>query len=114
MHLRRPAMNDSVSDEIFLRGTGADMTTTSEPQARVSEDAQGIAAQKRLALNYLSEAWSEAVAEGVAPEILAHVALFTAFADLVATYGEEAVAELARSLPSRIEALEFSLARAVQ
>jgi hypothetical protein len=50
----------------------------------------------------------------VAPEILAHAALFVAFADLVATYGEDAVAELARSLPGRIEALEFTLDRATQ
>jgi len=84
-----------------------------EPRPRVDNDAPGIAAQKRLALDYLSEAWSDAVADGVAPEIVAHAALFAAFADLVATYGEEAVAELARSLPKRIEALEFSLERAV-
>ncbi len=77
------------------------------------EDGQ-IAEKKRLALAYLSEAWDGAMAEGVDPEILAHVALFTAFADLVATYGEDAVAELASTLPRRIQALEFSLDRAIQ
>jgi hypothetical protein len=89
------------------------MATTMEPQARAREDA-AIAADKRRALDHLSEAWNEAMADGVAPEIFAHAALFLAFADLVATYGERAVAELARSLPGRIEALEFSLDRAVQ
>jgi hypothetical protein len=54
------------------------------------------------------------MADGVAPEIFAHAALFIAFADLVTTYGEDAVAELARSLPPRIEALEFTVDRAVQ
>jgi hypothetical protein len=84
-----------------------------QSHARARED-MAVAAAKRRALDHLNEAWNEAVAEGVAPEILAHAALFVAFADLVATYGEDAVAELARSLPRRIEALEFSLARAVQ
>ena len=90
------------------------MATTIEPLERPSDDASGIAAQKRAALSFLNDAWNEAMAEGVAPEIFAHAALFTAFADLVSTYGEEAVAELARSLPRRIEALEFTLDRAVQ
>jgi hypothetical protein len=84
-----------------------------QSHARGRED-MAVAVAKRRALDHLNEAWNEAVAEGVAPEILAHAALFVAFADLVATYGEDAVAELARSLPRRIEALEFSLARAVQ
>jgi hypothetical protein len=90
------------------------MATMIEPQPRASDDAGGIAAQKRRALDYLNEAWNEAMAEGVAPEIFAHAALFTAFADLVCVYGEEAVAELARSLPRRIEALEFTVDRSVQ
>src|SRR3954469_22080428 len=97
LHLETPGMGQ------------ANMTTTDQPQQRAVDDTQGIAAQKRVALNYLSEAWSEAEAEGVAPEIIAHAALFAAFADLVATYGEQAVAELARSLPGRIEGLEFTL-----
>ena len=73
-----------------------------------------IAEKKRLALAYLSEAWNEALAEGVDPEILAHAALFTALSDLVGTYGETAVAKLAGTLPSRIESREFSLTQAVQ
>ena len=73
-----------------------------------------IAEKKRLALSYLNEAWNEALAEGVDPEILAHVALFTALSDLVETYGEAAVAELVGTLPNRIESREFSLRQAVQ
>lgn len=73
-----------------------------------------IAEKKRVALAYLGEAWDGAMAEGVDSEILAHAALFTALSDLIGTYGEEAVAELAESLPSRVRSLEFSLSRMVQ
>jgi hypothetical protein len=68
-----------------------------------------IAEKKRVALAYLSRAWDGALAEGVDPEILAHAALFTALCDLIATYGEEPVAELANSLPKRIRAFEFTV-----
>ena len=86
-------------------------TTTREASG---QDDRGIAEKKRLALAYLTEAWDEAIAKGVDPEIVAHAALFTAFADLIATYGEEAVAGLANTLPGRIRAFEFSLVRTVQ
>jgi hypothetical protein len=88
-------------------------TITIESAARAKEDL-AIAEKKRVALAYLSEAWDGAMAEGVDPEILAHAALFTALSDLVATYGEDAVAGLARTLSPRILALEFSLDRTVQ
>ncbi|MBZ0230549.1 MAG: hypothetical protein K8F58_19135 [Bauldia sp.] len=89
------------------------MATTTAQAARSLDDTI-IAEKKRLALAYLTEAWDEAVAEGVDSEILAHAALFAALADLIETYGEEAVAALATSLPGRIRAFEFSLARCVQ
>ena len=68
-----------------------------------------IAEKKRVALSYLSRAWDGALAEGVDPEIVAHAALFTALCDLIATYGEEPVAELANTLPKRIRAFEFTV-----
>ncbi len=89
------------------------MTTVAGDATRSLGD-RAIAEKKRLALAYLTEAWDEAVAEGVDSDILAHAALFTALADLIGSYGEEAVAELAKSLPRRIEAFEFSLVRSVQ
>ncbi len=89
------------------------MTTTVEA-ADGGQDEMAIAEKKRLALAYLSEAWDGAMAEGVEPEILAHAALFTALADLIATYGEEAVAELTRTLPRRVRELEFTVNRMVQ
>jgi hypothetical protein len=88
-------------------------STTLVPQERDPDDGL-VAEKKRLALAYLSEAWDEAVAEGVDPEILAHAALFTALSDLIMTYGEDAVADLAGSLPGRIRAFEFSLERTIQ
>ncbi|MBB3930620.1 hypothetical protein GGR25_001659 [Kaistia hirudinis] len=73
-----------------------------------------IAEQKRAALAYLTEAWDEAIAEGIEPDILAHAALFTALADLIDTYGEDAVADLTVSLPDRVRRGEFTLLRTVQ
>jgi hypothetical protein len=90
------------------------MPTRAAAAVECGQDEVSIAEKKRLALAYLSEAWDGAMAEGVDPEILAHAALFTALADLIATYGEEAVAELTKTLPRRVEALEFSLDRRVQ
>lgn len=78
------------------------------------KEEQTIAEKKRLALNYLNDAWDDAMAEGVDPDILAHAALFTALSDLIAAYGEEAVADFAEKLPKRIRAFEFSLDVTVQ
>jgi hypothetical protein len=88
-------------------------TIVAEPAKRTSDDRQ-IAEKKRLALAYLTEAWEGAEAEGVDSEILAHAALFRAFADLIETYGEEAVAGLAKTFPAKIMAFEFSLHRSMQ
>ncbi len=88
-------------------------STVAEPVKRTGEERQ-IAEKKRLALTYLTEAWDAAAAEGVDTEILAHAALFTALAELIDTYGEEAVAGLAESLPGRIRGYEFSVVRSVQ
>ena len=85
------------------------MTDEAAAQAVGADDAATISEKKRVALAYLSEAWDGAIAEGVDSEILAHAALFTALCDLIATYGEEPVAELANTLPMRIRALEFTV-----
>jgi len=82
-------------------------------QDRDIADAE-IAEQKRAALAYLTEAWDEAVAEGIEPDIMAHAALFASLSDLIDTYGEDAVAELAVSLPDRIRRGEFTLQRTSQ
>ena len=46
--------------------------------------------QKRLALSYVQDAWAEGLMEGVDGDCLAQACLFMAFAELVATYGEDA------------------------
>jgi hypothetical protein len=82
--------------------------------AATDKEERSIAEKKRLALGYLSDAWDEALGERIDPDILANSALFLALSDLVAAYGEEAVAEFARALPKRIEAFEFSIDVTVQ
>jgi hypothetical protein len=70
--------------------------------------------QKEAALGYLNEAWAEARLDGIDGDCLAQACLFTAFAELVETYGEEAAARFADGLAQRIRNGEFSLARARQ
>ncbi len=65
--------------------------------------------QKREAYQRFSAVWQDALGAGIEPEILAHVALFAALGDLVATYGEAAVAGFAERLPGRIASGEFSI-----
>ena len=65
--------------------------------------------EKRAALGYLHEAWAEARLEGIDGDCLAQACLFAAFAEFVATYGEEAAARFAEGLARRIRNGEFSL-----
>lgn len=71
-------------------------------------------AQKQAALSYLSEAWAEARLEGIDGDCLAQASLFTAFAELVTTYGEDAVAKFVEGLSTRIKNGEFSISMARQ
>jgi hypothetical protein len=70
--------------------------------------------QKQAALGYLSEAWAEARHDGVDGDCLALASLFAAFAELVKTYGEDAVAKFVEGLPVRVRNGEFSTSRAKQ
>ena len=70
--------------------------------------------QKQAALGYLNEAWAEARHDGVDGDCLAQASLFTALAELVGTYGEDAVAKFVEGLPARVRNGEFSLALAKQ
>lgn len=65
--------------------------------------------QKQLALAYLREAWAEARLDGVEDDCLAQACLFTALAELVSTYGEDAAAAFAEGLSGRIRNGEFSV-----
>lgn len=66
--------------------------------------------QKRIALGYLNEKAGEASLDGIDGDCLAQASLFTAFAELINTYGEDAVARFAEGLAARIRDGEFSLA----
>ena len=70
--------------------------------------------QKQAALSYLNEAWAEARHDGVDGDCLAQASLFTALAELVSTYGEDAVAKFVEGLSSRVKNGEFSLKLAKQ
>ena len=70
--------------------------------------------QKQAALSYLNEAWAEARHDGVDGDCLAQASLFAALAELVGTYGEDAVAKFVEGLPGRVRNGEFSIALARQ
>ena len=70
--------------------------------------------QKQAALSYLNEAWAEARHDGVDGDCLAQASLFAALAELVGTYGEDAVAKFVEGLPGRVRNGEFSLSLAKQ
>ena len=65
--------------------------------------------QKQAALSYLTEAWAEARHEGVDGDCLAQASLFAALAELINTYGEDAVCKFADGLSARIRNGEFSV-----
>jgi hypothetical protein len=71
-------------------------------------------ARSQAALRYILDAWEEALHDGIEPEMLANAALFAALADLVDTYGEEAVAKMTGGLSRRIQHGEFTLKRTPQ
>jgi len=70
--------------------------------------------QKKAALSYLNEAWAEALHDGVDGDCLAQASLFAALAELVGTYGEDAVGKFVEGLPSRVRNGEFSIGLARQ
>jgi hypothetical protein len=65
--------------------------------------------QKQAALELLQEAWAEARLHGVDGDCMAQICLFTAFSELVSTYGEDAAARYAEGLSKRISNGEFSI-----
>lgn len=66
------------------------------------------------ALNFILEAWEEGTGSGIAPELMAYAALYTALTDLVAAYGEQHVLSLVAGLGPRVEKGEFTLYRSRQ
>ena len=64
---------------------------------------------RRAALDYLLQGWEVAILDGIDGDCLANAALFAAFKELVATYGEEPVARFAERLPERVRDGEFTI-----
>ena len=66
------------------------------------------------ALNFILEAWEEGTESGIAPELMAYAALYTALTDLVASFGEDSVVSLVNGLAPRVQKGEFTLYRSRQ
>jgi len=66
------------------------------------------AEQQRAALAYVTEAFAEAILAGIESDSFAYAALNAALRELVATYGEEAVAAFAERLPARLRDGEYT------
>jgi hypothetical protein len=65
--------------------------------------------KKARALELVLDAWDQALAEEVDPEVIASVAIYAAMADMVDRFGEQAVADFCATLPERIRNGEFTL-----
>lgn len=66
------------------------------------------------ALDCILDAWEVGASSGVRPELMAYAAIYAALSDLVANYGEDAVADLAGGLVNRVKSGEFTLYRVRQ
>lgn len=66
------------------------------------------------ALGIILDAWDEGAEAGVAPELMAYAALFTAITDLVGAYGEAGVDKLLKGLIGRVASGEFTVVRTMQ
>jgi predicted YcjX-like family ATPase len=69
---------------------------------------------RQVALRYILDAWEEAVYDGLDPDNIATAAIFAALSDMIASYGEEAVALMCEKLPVRIRSGEFTVSKTKQ
>ena len=63
------------------------------------------------AFGLILQAWEDGADHGIAPELMAYAALYTALTDLVGSYGEEHVGRLVDGLKPRVEKGEFTVSR---
>lgn len=71
-----------------------------------------IREEKRLtAVESQNEAWAEAIASGIEPEIVADAAVATALAELARAEGEAATLALIERMRDRVMAGEFAVSR---
>ena len=79
-----------------------------------SLDRSDLDERKRVALEYVLDAWQDALHAGVEPEVVASAAMFAALSDLIDFYGEESVAKMTKGLGHRIRLGEFTIERNLQ
>lgn len=79
-----------------------------------SLDPSDLDERKRVALEYVLDAWQDAQAAGIEPEVIASAALFAGLSDLIDLYGEEPVARMTKGLEHRIQLGEFTIDRNLQ
>ena len=65
--------------------------------------------ERSMALELILAAWDEGEDLDIPSPMLAYAALFTAMTNLVAIYGEDAVADMARRLEKRVQVGEFTM-----
>ncbi|MBV5262575.1 hypothetical protein [Pinisolibacter aquiterrae] len=80
----------------------------------VSDVEPTLADKKRAAYELVADAMAEAEAEGIERDIVTQAALFAVVSDLVATWGEVAVADFVERLTDRVLAGEFTIDRPLQ
>lgn len=78
------------------------MRRTLSTSARSTDD------QRRDAVDYITEAWIEAVKDGLDPDYIAEAALAAAVRELVALRGETLTVEMLNRQCGRVEAGECS------
>ena len=78
------------------------------PSLAQSLDELSAADARRAALAYVSEAFAEALLDGIDVDLFAEAALCAAFREIVAVHGEDKAAALAERLPERVRQGEFS------
>lgn len=64
--------------------------------------------QRRAAMAYFDEAFAEAMMAGIDPDCFANAALRAGLQHLVDSFGEEAVAKMAETLPALLRTGEYS------
>ena len=64
---------------------------------------------RRAALGYVNEAFAEAILAGLDMESFADAAIAAGLQELVACYGEDAVAQFTARLPERVKRGEFTI-----
>ncbi len=79
-------------------------------QNNTLDDDAAASEERSAALYYFTEAFAEAVRDGIEGDCFAYAALTASFRELVAVYGEDAVAKYVETLPGKIRDGAFTIA----